>query len=529
RKEIPEAAPNVRALWLSCSGGPNWKLIGQALQSGSPGMRENALVLSEGGEAPDAVLSRIVRMVVEDPHPRVRFQAALSLGSRSHPGKVPALAGLLLRDGGYLWSRRAVWTAVAGNAGDLLRQLRGLRGFSAEGFDSLRAVVLEELVELAANEASSRADFYEWLAGVDLKSWRLEDQVGLLRGLRGSWSYRPPAEEARGRARACLRRFSGELSGSEEALLALHRILDEPLPSGLEASWRSAAGRARDPGLDVAERRRCVALLAEVPEGEARATLLTLLDSKVPAVLQESALEALSRNRPEDLGRKILAQWRGISPRFRPRLIQLLLRKSGDRIALLDALDARQITVQELNLDLEQRRTLLRWSSPEIARRSQPYFGDHEYSNRKALVEEWLRKLPARGDPEIGRAAFQRSCAVCHRVGKDGHAVGPDLTGVSHRSVEDLLSHILDPNMAINPNYVTCMVETHDGTILTGLLSSESENELTLTLQQGTRQRIARKAIKRKEVLPVSLMPEGMEEAFTPAEMRSLIEFLQNS
>ena len=43
--------------------------------------------------------------------------------------------------------------------------------------------------------------------------------------------------------------------------------------------------------------------------------------------------------------------------------------------------------------------------------------------------------------------------------------VGPDLNGLSHRSVEDLLSHIIDPNMAINPNYVSCVVETIDNTV----------------------------------------------------------------
>ena len=90
--------------------------------------------------------------------------------------------------------------------------------------------------------------------------------------------------------------------------------------------------------------------------------------------LQQSAVQALRKNRPDELGQKILKRWRVISPSFRPQLIQLLLRKSKDRIALLDALDSKQVTVQELNLDLEQRRTLLRWSSDDIAKRAKAYF-----------------------------------------------------------------------------------------------------------------------------------------------------------
>ena len=106
-----------------------------------------------------------------------------------------------------------------------------------------------------------------------------------------------------------------------------------------------------------------------------------------------SAVQVLRKNRPDELGQKYSSVG-GHLPSFRPQLIQLLLRKSKDRIALLDALDSKQVTVQELNLDLEQRRTLLRWSSDDIAKRAKAYFGDHEYSNRKSVVSDWLKKLP---------------------------------------------------------------------------------------------------------------------------------------
>jgi putative heme-binding domain-containing protein len=180
-------------------------------------------------------------------------------------------------------------------------------------------------------------------------------------------------------------------------------------------------------------------------------------------------------------------------------------------------------------LDLEQRRTLLRWSSGAITKRAKSYFGDEEYSNRKVLVEEWLDKLPASGDITIGKKLFETHCALCHQVGSLGKNVGPNLTGVSHRSVEDLLSHILDPNMAINPNYVTCVVETNDGTVFTGLLAEDDAKGISLKLAQGLEQRVPRQSIKRKEVVATSLMPEGMEAAITPQQMRDLIAFLQES
>ena len=83
--------------------------------------------------------------------------------------------------------------------------------------------------------------------------------------------------------------------------------------------------------------------------------------------------------------------------------------------------------------------------------------------------------------------------------------------------------------MAINPNYVTCIIESHEGTVYTGLLSEETGNHITLTLQLGIEQRVPRASIKRREVLPISLMPEGLDQSITPKEMRSLIAFLQGS
>src|SRR5690606_11945688 len=118
---------------------------------------------------------------------------------------------------------------------------------------------------------------------------------------------------------------------------------------------------------------------------------------------------------------------------------------------LLSAMEEGRLQLGELNLDLEHRRQLLRHAAPDIRARAAKFVSDEEYSNRKAIVDEWLARLPENGDPARGRPLFERICAQCHRAGDLGHAVGPDLTGVAHRSVEDLLSNILDPNMAMNP------------------------------------------------------------------------------
>jgi putative heme-binding domain-containing protein len=122
---------------------------------------------------------------------------------------------------------------------------------------------------------------------------------------------------------------------------------------------------------------------------------------------------------------------------------------------------------------------------------------------------------------------FDKLCAQCHRLDGVGYAVGPDLGALAHRSVEDLASNILDPNMAINPAYVAYSVETANGELETGLLASESPDAIELLQAHGRKLTVPRSQIKSLSSGGVSLMPEGLEAGLTPEELRDLIALLQ--
>jgi putative heme-binding domain-containing protein len=205
----------------------------------------------------------------------------------------------------------------------------------------------------------------------------------------------------------------------------------------------------------------------------------------------------------------------------------MLLDRRAFHAPLLAAVEAGRITVGELNLDLEQRRRLLRESDPAIHARAAKFFGDEEYSNRKKVVTDWLARLPATGDAARGQKIFEEVCARCHQSNRIGHKVGPDLSGVSHRSVEDLVSNILDPNMAINPGFVAYTVETKDGESLSGLLTGETSESVTLLQAMELRTTVPRAQITKLESSGRSLMPEGLEAGKTPQDLRDLVAFLQ--
>ena len=191
--------------------------------------------------------------------------------------------------------------------------------------------------------------------------------------------------------------------------------------------------------------------------------LYEVLERHEPSSLQHAAFAAIAGFDNPAVGRELVLRWRRLPPSLRPLVLRQLLRVQAFHGDLLDALESGAITLGELNLDLEQRRRLMRLSTPAIHRRAAALIGDEEYGNRAEIVLEVLAELPATGSKEDGRQTFESVCAQCHRHGGLGNAVGPDLESVSHRSAEDLVSNILDPDMAINPAFTAYRAELASG------------------------------------------------------------------
>jgi putative heme-binding domain-containing protein len=343
-----------------------------------------------------------------------------------------------------------------------------------------------------------------------------------------------------------LKRAFGDAVAGGATSNALQPFLRSESPQVLTAAWRLARAlhlpespaqrdvlslamkRAKDRAAAIDQRVEQIRLLAFGDYATVGDTLVGLLVDSEPAGIQTAAVAALSEHTDSGLARRLLDRWRSLQPSVRPQVLALLLQRVIFHDALLSALESGRVTLGELNLDLEQRRRLLRKSSSAVMARAVKWIGDGEYSNRKELVDEWLKKLPAAGSADRGQQTFVRLCASCHSPLGNERSVGPDLASVAHRSVEDLVSNILDPNMAINPNYVSYTVETKDGEIFTGVLQSESPENVVLLQAMGKRSVIQRKDIHEMRSTGLSLMPEGLETGLDPAGLRDLVAYLQS-
>lgn len=130
------------------------------------------------------------------------------------------------------------------------------------------------------------------------------------------------------------------------------------------------------------------------------------------------------------------------------------------------------------------------------------------------------------GDPENGKQVFRRGCLACHKVFNEGQDFGPDMMKVGMRLTKyKLVESIIDPNADVDKKYLSTLISTSSGKIVTGLLVSENKDEVVIF--DGKVKRVIKVAdIEERKTLKQSSMPEGLAGTISPAEFLDVIAFL---
>jgi putative heme-binding domain-containing protein len=144
-------------------------------------------------------------------------------------------------------------------------------------------------------------------------------------------------------------------------------------------------------------------------------------------------------------------------------------------------------------------------------------------------LELLAAEVAQRGDAHRGETVFRRkdlSCLKCHAIAGAGGQVGPDLISIGATApVDYLIESILLPNKAVKENYHSLVVATKDGRVLTGIKVRETAGELILRDAEDREIAIPARAIEEKTT-GGSLMPEGLADFLTRAELVDLVRFL---
>lgn len=135
------------------------------------------------------------------------------------------------------------------------------------------------------------------------------------------------------------------------------------------------------------------------------------------------------------------------------------------------------------------------------------------------------------GDAGRGQILFTNSaagCARCHSTDGSRVGAGPALSTVGDKfSRRELIRAILEPSAFIAVGYGTTIVETKAGEEFQGIIQQATPDALELRLADGRALRVAASEIQQQRASSVSLMPEGLERAFSLQEFTDLVAYLE--
>jgi uncharacterized repeat protein (TIGR03806 family) len=144
--------------------------------------------------------------------------------------------------------------------------------------------------------------------------------------------------------------------------------------------------------------------------------------------------------------------------------------------------------------------------------------------------------LALTGNAEHGRRFFfsdtASQCKSCHRIKDLGGTIGPDLSQIGKKyKSHELLESLIEPAKKIEEKYVTYVLVTNAGKVLTGILVEKSEKQIVLNVfKEGKGELVRIPAADVDELLPQkkSLMPDRMLRDLTPQQAADLLEFLSS-
>ena len=483
-------------------------ILKSAFRDLHPAVREEAVGLAERfAETFDIELqaaggSPQLASLVNDPDLRVRVQLALSLGAPGWSSDRAAflLSRLALSD----FEQRGMQTAVMSSAPRFVEQLIG-QVFSSEAGHSAPASLVDQLLGLAVamNKPKAIVAAMESIARSPASrnaTWKFSALAGLLDGL-----------ERRGKS---LRQFAAECGPDVQTAA---EELEKLVPG---ARVVAAAASTREP-----ERLAAIRLLARTPEERAADLqgLGELLGARYSSAVQRAALSELARQSDRAAADVLIIGWKGYGPVLRTEVLNVLLGRTDWCLALLAVARKGELPPGQIGTSFQQR--LLNHPARAVQQRAADLFSAAS-KDRNELLKQYSGVAKLAGDAEKGMALFRQQCATCHRLRGEGSEVGPDLSALANKDKQTLLVAILVPNQSVEARYASYSAVARDGREISGIITAESANSITLRAPGGRDETLLRSQLAQFSSAGLSLMPEGLERGLSPQELADLLAAL---
>jgi putative heme-binding domain-containing protein len=409
-------------------------------------------------------------------NPRVSFRQIIEQGDDASPEATMALAAAAIRESEDKWMRAAVLSGIGGRETTFLQAL---------------------LAELPrdAKVGAGLAEVFGYLGGSLTKPADLEVASGAPESVR-------------------LALLNGYLSSAGRKATGL--------PTSFQTLLESSPSVATNKSKSIEERSVAVKLMGRLPWERAGESLLKLaLDESVPA-LTPAALKSVVAYPKDEVSVVLLAGWSRYTPARRDAVLGSLLGVPFHVKGVLAAVEAKSLPASAFTG--VRRRQVLAAKDPAIKAQAEKLL---TVSARPEALAEATKALALTPVPANGRVVFNAICATCHRLDREGHAVGPDLFDIRRQTKENALFHIVNPDAEIAPAFTAYLAEAKDGRILSGILVGDTPTSITLRGPLGVEATLLRADLAKLESLPSSLMPTGLEAGLSKQQLSDLLAYLK--
>jgi len=137
--------------------------------------------------------------------------------------------------------------------------------------------------------------------------------------------------------------------------------------------------------------------------------------------------------------------------------------------------------------------------------------------------------IKMQGDVARGAKVFSGvgTCAKCHKVNGEGKDIGPDLSAIGSKlSREAFFESILYPSAGISHNYETYILQLDSGTTVSGVLTSQTADSVTIVTQDAITRTFKRSEIERMAKSNISLMPADLQKVMSAQELVDVVEYM---
>jgi putative membrane-bound dehydrogenase-like protein len=260
--------------------------------------------------------------------------------------------------------------------------------------------------------------------------------------------------------------------------------------------------------------------------------VLALVEQDTSEVVQAAGVRVLAQFDETDLANNLLDLYLAKkSESLKSSLLNVLLSRPQSAAIWLEAVEDGRVSAA--SVALEQVRAVALLGKPELDQLVIKHWGKLQGATKEEKLAE-VRRLnndlrAAVGDASAGKVIFQKNCATCHQLFGEGTKLGPDLTSANRHDKDYLLISLVDPNSMIRKEYMSIIVRTTSGRILTGLPAERTDAMLVLVDAKGEKQSIPLSEVEEIKESSVSLMPENLYQQLKPSELRDLFAYLQSN